>query len=403
MPSGLTLVFCVLRAVATLMLVGVPGFIAGYSGLADRGFLQKLSRYQVVFLMPSLALSTFGSRFTAEGFHRVYPLAIWSCLQLIAGSCLSPLLLRTRHASDWSHPDSRAFPTLLRLAILYQNIGVFNFPLVMTLCHTEGIFERQPDQCYGDAVLMIFGYHIPWDMTLWTYGYTAMLALANNGNAITSSDSTKFRRVSSAAKLVRVARNMAGHALNPMVAAMFIGIAVGLTPTIREAVFAPATVLSPLGAALRQIGSTAPVMGLQILGGTLGCAVRQLREQGAQRPPGLRTWAIAALTGKLLVLPLLGFVLFQFLSWIQLPQPGTAWPLTAVHRVAAALWPQDRLLRAVVVMQWSAPTCLNLAVLCHRAGLKDAVVQATAILYILMYGVTALTTTFWVTLGLKMF
>jgi len=273
----------------------------------------------------------------------------------------------------------------------------------MTLCHTEGIFERQPDQCYGDAVLMIFGYHIPWDITLWTYGYTAMLALANNGNAITSSDSTKFRRVSSAAKLVRVARNMAGHALNPMVAAMFIGIAVGLTPTIREAVFAPATVLSPLGAALRQIGSTAPVMGLQILGGTLGCAVRQLREQGAQRPPGLRTWAIAALTGKLLVLPLLGFVLFQFLSWIQLPQPGTAWPLTAVHRVAAALWPQDRLLRAVVVMQWSAPTCLNLAVLCHRAGLEDAVVQATAILYILMYGVTALTTTFWVTLGLKMF
>jgi len=440
-PSVSVLVFSVLRAVITLALVCCPGFIAGYLGFINRDFLQRLSRFQVTFLMPSLAFSTFGARFTAERFQQIWPLAVWSAVQLVVGTCLSKLILRTRTAERWARQGSEAFATLLQMAVTFQNIGIFNFPLIQALCNTPGLFPGHDENCYNDGILMIFGYHIPWDLSLWTQGYAAMMALGRGDvergekkDALSPPPSGKMTvqpvaRSDGLAELpVTVGKQFgsqlratlshaAGHFMNPMVAAMMTGIACGLTPPIRESLFGQRAAFGPLGDALKQLGGPAPTIGLQILSGTLGLAVRQFKDAGDTnfvRRPGQQSWMAAVLAGKLLLMPLIGFTIFTALSALQrfeyvppieaefLQQPD-ATSMPGLGDLGYALWPNDKLLRAVVVMQWTAPSCLNIAVLCHRVGLDDSIVQALSALYLAMYGITILTTTFWVASGLALF
>lgn len=138
-------------------------------------------------------------------------------------------------------------------------------------------------------------------------------------------------------------------------------------------------------------------------------------------------WIASVILGKLVLLPLFGFAIFMALGTQQSPfrQPpkaldngtGAAFlahssssipgdsstPTYSEAALSDFLWPKDRLFRAIVVMQWSAPSCLTLIVMCHRVGLDQSMVQDVAVLYLIMYTVAAAATTFWVTLGLAFF
>lgn len=223
----------------------------------------------------------------------------------------------------------------------------------------------------------------------------------------------------------RARRFMRGlrHVLNPMLCAMMGGIFVGLISFFRESLFSPGSMCAFLGDALKQLGAPAPVIGLQILGGTLGIAVQQFGDLGSLKTqagllrPGQRTWMVVTIAGKLLLMPLLGFLAFSMLCGLKhfasmavptssmvLPTTSHAEPIVDVlARVGNAVWPQDKLLRAIVVMQWAAPTCLNLVVLSNRAGLDDDVLQAVSALYLAMYATTIVATTFWVSAGIAIF
>lgn len=406
-PSAFVLVHAVFRAVVTLGLVGVPGFLAGFTGAVNRDFLQRLSRFQVTFLMPSLAFSTFGSRFTLEAFRRVWPLSFWSLVQVVLGICLARLILCGRRGARFALRGSEGWATLLQLAIAFQNIGVFNFPLVMALCSTSGLFDKDKDQCYGDGVLMIFGYHIPWDLALWTHGYASIMALAQkSGEPLTLGNCGN--REAATRGIGGILQDLVSHCMNPMLMAMMSGIAVGLCRPLHDLLFGSAALFGPVGDALKQLGSTAPVIGMQILSGTLGYAMGQAGI-GADAPKDARgeqrSWMIAVLSGKLLLMPMIAFSIFSFLCSLQRLQFEDAASifLDTFVPLADSIWPSDKLLRAVVVMQWSAPTCLNIAVLCHRARIPDGLVQALSSMYLAMYGLTALSTTFWVAAGLSLF
>lgn len=410
-PSVFILVHAVLSAVLTLGLVGVPGFVGGVNGLINRDFLQRLSRFQVTFLMPSLAFSTFGSRLSLAAIGKIWPLVFWSFVQVIVGLSLSKLMLCTRHGARLKQKGSEAWGALLQVAITFQNIGVFNFPLIMALCNTPGLFDLEKDQCYGQGVLMIFGYHIPWDLSLWTVGYASIMALRPkaDGHMLTVAGKEGTHVV---LRLRRVARHVGEHLQNPMLMAMICGIVVGLTPPLRGALFGSAATLGPLADALKQLGAPAPVVGMSILCGTLGCEMGSLRgREGIPGRPEQRSWMVAVLTGKLFLMPCIGFTLWTYLTRLQrlelqrLEITDTAFrpAFDAMAGVADAIWPADKLMRAVIVMQWSAPSCLNIAVLCHRAGLQEHIVQAVSALYLAMYGLTAVSTTFWVASGLSVF
>lgn len=121
----------------------------------------------------------------------------------------------------------------------------------------------------------------------------------------------------------------------------------------------------------------------------------------------------ATIVGKLFIMPALGFFFFGTLSNLrgapalheQLPtdKSGLESELSVLAHLAHLLWPADKLLRSVLIMQWSAPSCLGIMVLCHRAGLDDGVVQALSLSYLAMYGLTLLTTTLWLSGGLSLF
>jgi hypothetical protein len=286
---------------------------------------------------------------------------------------------------------------------------------------------------------------------------------------------------------------------------MFLGAIIGLTPPLRATLFGgPSGFLHPLGDALRRVGAPVPVVGLQILTGTLGCALRQFweapkssqqvgtveseprseeapeevlddREDAVLTPsddredavltastsPATRHveaadveegaarkarkdatlysesqararhgWLKTVLAGKLVLVPLVGFFTFTVMSWLQhvgaaravASSPTLGDGITAgtamtdisdgesvgtlaarMRFLATLLWPEDRLFRAVCVLQWSAPSCMSLIVLCHRARVEESTVQLVALLYLVMYGGAVLSTTGWVAAGLYFF
>lgn len=446
-------VLSVFRAVVTIFLTGLPGFVAGFTGVFDQEFLQPLSRFLLGFLTPALMFHTLATRLTLSMLGKLWPLVLWSCAQMATGLALASLLSRVLGAAAPGRGGSSVLPLLLQLAVCFQNIGAFNFPLLQTLCGTPGLFEGGSQQCFDDGVLMIFIYKIPWDAVLWTWGYSKLMALGSKQPkpaAVAQAAEGKHGATALAAGAVApkeafkappaegtagedeasaqslpgwmsaIARRVAS--VNPIIVAMLLGVPIGLSPTLRSLMFGPAAPLGPLGDALKGISTPVAGMGLQILSGTLGCASREFwmaaasaKEKELARPAGQRVWLAVVVVGKLIILPAVGFLLFVQLSKLQACSSGdqVVCPIIAtagqseVQKPASVvlwalehLWPADRLFRTVLVMEWSAPSFLNLVVICHRAALDKAVIQSVAMLYLVMYGATILTTTGWVGVGL---
>jgi hypothetical protein len=293
---------------------------------------------------------------------------------------------------------------------------------------------------------MVFGYHFPWDLALWTQGYASMVALEGsqttdkNGSVAADSDIVPAPRSKSLLSILFAARKISPlswlyakrdlivHSFNPILGAMLIGMIVGLTPPLRLLFFGPDAILMPIGAGVKRIGSVVPVLALQILSGTLGIASRQLWEEfwlpskdkdlGAnghlhQVQSSGATWLIILVASKLILMPTIGFCLFMVFNLMclyskpDLAPTGVAsseaFGLEILPALGRMLFPTDQLLRTILVLQWSSPSCLTLIVLCHRVGLDAKLAQIVAASYLVMYLATAVSTTCWVAAGLALF
>merc|ERR1740117_570604 len=123
---------------------------------------------------------------------------------------------------------------------------------------------------------MIFVYHIPWDFAIWTHGYRAMMALQSLDKSTpkaspaaiekqVSPSSPQSQRPFALFNFIKSRMLAAVHFLNPMLGAMMLGVIVGSLPFARQSLFDKGAVFSPLGDALKQVGSPGPVLGMQIL------------------------------------------------------------------------------------------------------------------------------------------
>lgn len=522
-PPGLTA--AVFSAIAGIALTALPGVVAGCCGMLSQDFLQRLARFMVMFMTPSLILSSLGSSLRVEELTRMVPLIWWSFFQVFTGRIVSMLLIRVSSASSsWARLGNRhmvCLAKLMELGTMFQNAGSFNMILMQSLCEQPGLFSESKDVCAQDSILLIFGYAIFWDVAMWTYGYSSLQALgqlqatsqakssvdANHisvdkeipdvgpeedaqGEEMSDDDETaKLQPVKSAGsgpseieegKVVKThsmrkrrasegslskgaskyfGEQMASikhglsHCCNPVFAAIVLGIIIGLRPSLKQALFSQAGSLSTLGHTVKRIGQPVPMLGLQILGGTLGSAARELyitsggtlRSQlgafgtfirispidvpSGQRPAAhmlpfvqVRSWVLTAVFAKLMLLPAIGFTIFIVLTSLTsiaraTSQPGPAGPagpgsadaadaeLASVSfaNMIAILWPQDKLLRILVLAQWCAPSCLQMIVLCHRVGLEECILHALAMMYLAMYSTTVLTSTAWLIAALMLF
>lgn len=416
-------------AVVTIGVTGLPGFVAGAKGLIDQEFLRGTSRFQVTCLAPCLIFTTFGSRLTLERLSTIWPLTLWSCLQLCAGFAVSRALVRVLCSATWAKQP--VFAILLQLAVCFQNIAAFSLPMLQTLCQAEGLFEGHGDNCFEDGTLMVFGYHIPWDVAMWTLGDGAVRTLSHvdppSDRTLASpkplARKSLLRPVDRLASKIRSCRTAMGHLAKPQFIALSLGILVGIAPPLRHLFFSNHGILAPVGAGAKRAGGIMPVFGLQILGGSLGCTCREvwaeLKQRSSMATPnggkdlGIQSklsWIIAIMAGRLLLVPALGFILLAALSreggTEVFPRLGAVVQAPSVTRLLKALtlaiWPADRLLRTVVLMQWSAPSCLMIIALCHRVNLNETVTHAVSALYLFMYAAAIVTTTFWVSAGLTL-
>lgn len=456
-----SLVASVLWSLLGIGLTALPGVLGGCWGILTQDFLGRLARFMVTFMSPCLILSSLGTRLRRELVWQLVPLLFWSGLQVLAGQLVAALLLRA--SGDWAKGKGRSetLARLLELAVSFQNVGSFNLILMQTLCDTPGLFPEHAAHCYQDSILLVFGYTICWDVALWTYGYSTLLAMGRHGSDEKKSASSQelFLALSAKREATQERQEDVGdeerrprsrplrllscllrrraellhtleHCFNPVLVALMLSFVVGVTPPLQGALFGQGGCLRPLGEALKRIGQPVPMLGLQILGGTLGCAVREMWSSGRKEEKvldlttsQLRSWVLMTMSGKLLLLPALGFLAFLSLSGLQHVQANHMDNVDQVGQLQGAqgllrgqpdalqqwsamstlLWPQDRLLRTLVLAQWSAPSCLNLIVLGHRVGLEESCLQSLAILYIAMYFSTTLTSTVWLTAGLSIF
>merc|ERR1719456_808463 len=87
-------------------------------------------------------------------------------------------------------------------------------------------------------------------------------------------------------------------------------------------------------------------------------------------------WVAMAGIGKLLVIPAIGA------AWVWLTTGTFLEPL---------FWPASLNARLVVVLNWCAPPCLCMVVLCHRFGVGDSAMRYLMPLYLIAYTAVILT------------
>lgn len=443
----------VLEAVLGIAVAGLPGLIGGLKGVLDQEFVKRLAKFIMDFLQPCFIFATFGSRLTVERLQKVWPLTVWSCIQIAAGICVANVVERVM-GGFWNRgqrgPVGAALPRLFQLSTCFANISGFSIPLVQTLCHAPGLFEGHAQTCFDDGVLMIFGFCVPWEIAFWTQGYAAVRSLRDPCSTVLKAENGA----------VSVSGTLFAKLVNPVFAAMFLGALVGLCEPARWLLFADDGYLYAVGNGIKRVGGIVPVLALQVLTATLGVFARRIyiRENSSNEgvlpdilpdftsadkprrfycvrrrakagvddvttsksnsaPPAsaekqkVVNWIATSVASKLIIMPCVGVLLCSLAGRIT-ERTSDASALLPVDDTQASntflacfflLWPQDRLLRVLVMMQWSAPSCLSLISMCYRCNLSNEITNAVASLYLVMYSSVVVTTTFWVSVAFLLF
>ena len=135
--------------VGTFFLVMVAGVLAGQFGVVDDHTNKRLSKLLIYVTMPSLIISSFQDmEFSPSDMGRLGQVLLISLVIYIVTMLLGTVLYRR------VEPRKRS---ILRFALVFNNVGYMGFPLLNGLYGPEAVF-------YASV------YIIPFNIFLWTYG-----------------------------------------------------------------------------------------------------------------------------------------------------------------------------------------------------------------------------------------
>lgn len=156
------------RALMSVVFIGIPGFCAGKYKVFSSDFLSTLSRFQLMFLEPSLVFASVGSRMDVGKITSLFPILRAGCFSIAVGGALAWVLMRYFPcARDWT-PFARV---MFYMVNAFQNGGSFPLAVMQSLCND--LFHSD-SHCFGDASLIIFTYTVPWSLAMWSIGYQAV-------------------------------------------------------------------------------------------------------------------------------------------------------------------------------------------------------------------------------------
>lgn len=173
------------------------------------------------------------------------------------------------------HEDSPDLFQASLVAVGSPNSISLPLMVMQALCEESTVnadYDGDSESCYEEATSMMFIYSIGWHLLFWGYGYN-VLNKAGLGTTATTPLSTtshiesmkdfctnaNIRRES----FTKFTAWLKGILLTPSMAAIYVGLAVGLIPPLQRMLFEDISPLRPLGGAVSTLGE--PVIALNCL------------------------------------------------------------------------------------------------------------------------------------------
>ena len=250
-----------------------------------RSLMKTLARLSNKVLLPCLIIFALGTGLTLENVGRMAIIVPYCFILLF----LSYFLAWT--VGSFIHEDD---PHLLRgVAVAVGSPNSIAFPLILmdSLCSLNEDLSSQYDNvemCFAEATSMLFVYGIGWFLVFWGYGYPMLETLLDketgeeygpgvlkerlHSPAMTSSKKEDEEEKEDDSELSWTDRMMKRSYLfrifyrvvsSVNIQFTMIGIIIGISAPLRDALFFDFTALTPVGSTIQTIGS--PVLALDCL------------------------------------------------------------------------------------------------------------------------------------------
>ena len=323
-----------LTATAKVFLMGFAGYFLVWRGLLKPDALVGFSSLVANLTLPCLIFHRFSAQFDPQTFPH------WWVI-LLAGAALQCFQI----ALGWVlsrrlKPENGRDEYVMLLG--FQNAGFFVLPMLQALL---------PPAEFDRATVWLFVFIIFFNAALWPLGTRVLLKERGFNFKKTLFSPPLFWTI--VALICFGPLHDWFEILRPtMVWKMFLG---GTSP-----------------GAIELLGDLTVPLATLILGASIG----QTAQNGWRGFAG-KTTALELNFWKLFALPLLGLLLIEF------------WP--------TSLFQNDRSLRLLVMLQFSAPVAVNVAVFCQQFGYPMRLIPATSLV---SYALCVFTVPFWVALVL---
>jgi predicted permease len=329
-PDFLHAFYPAVLATAKVFLVGSAGYIAVIRGWIKPDGLVPLGQLIAYVTLPAQVIGHFSQDFDPKVYPWWWKLVLVSLCVTIGGLALGSILGR-RH----KQPEA----TLL---VGYQNAGFFVLPMLQALL---------PDKLYGQAIVLLFIFVIPFNASLWPVGSWLLL----------------HKKEFDIKALVRP----------PTVAVVLSLLLFGLfhdvshrfqgTP-VWDLLFAT----KPPGA-VQLIGDLTVPLATVVLGGSIAATARQ--GAGGLRSLGHKRAALEVALMKLVVAPVIGYVVLRL--------SGALGGTSDTAKVLALL----------LMLEFASPPAINIAVFCQQHNYKMKLIPGACLL---CYILSLVTVPFWV-------
>lgn len=322
-----------ITATAKVFLLGMAGFLAVRRGWLSPESLGAVSALVANLTLPCLIFSHFAAQFDPQTFP------LWWLVALAGfafqGVSLTVGWLASRRTSTQNGRDE------MTMLVGFQNSGFFVLPMLQALL---------PPAQFARAAVVLFVFIIGFNALVWPVGTRVLL----------------HKRDFNIRRLVTLPPTLATFS-----ALVIFGFFHDALEPLRTTRIWDALLGGETPGAINLLGELTVPLAMLVLGGTIAQTARQNR--GAHFPRA--AWETSA--WKLVILPLVGWALIHF------------WP--------TPLFENDRVLRLILMLQFAAPSAINVVVFCQQFNYPMRLTPAACLLG---YALCIVTVPFWVSLVL---
>ena len=252
-----------LSAMVKIFLISLVGIICSKfpreAPLLPVAALKMLSRLSNLVLLPALIIVSLGSALSLAMVRRMAILILFCVLT----NLVSYSIAFTLGAYIFEKKNRDLF-TAASVAIGSPNAISFPLMLMQTLCEQPLVnaqYMGNSSQCMAEANSMLFVFSIGWHIMFWSYGFPMLETLSQVGSLLQGVAGSKgapaTQSMSSVVQMATMVTSLRRWAqqtlLSSSMVAIYIGLIIGLTPALQNAMFRDFTAMRPLGSALKTL------------------------------------------------------------------------------------------------------------------------------------------------------